>query len=80
LGARIKETNPKAFAEFYKRVLSDKSGVEVLALNELPLGCRGAQSPKVMWEIWCRDPDKVKPGFCCCSRGMNISRQSNGCA
>jgi len=61
LGARIKETNPKAFAEFYKRVLSDKSGVEVLALNELPLGCRGAQSPKVMWEIWCRDPDRKDP-------------------
>ena len=61
LGKRIKEANPKAFAEFYKRVLSDKTGVEVLAVNELPLGSRGGQSPKVMWEIWCSDPGRRDP-------------------
>jgi len=58
LRSKLKETNPRCFSDFYTRVLSERSRVEILAVNELPLGCRGSTAPKVVWEIWCADPDR----------------------
>ena len=71
LGARLKDSSPRCFADFYKRVLSEQTKVEVLAVNELPLGSRDDAPPKVLLEIWCSDParrDQLSGG-----RGMPVA-------
>ena len=59
------ETNPKCFSEFCTRVLSERLRVKILAVNKLPLRCRGSTAPKVVWEIWCADPDRKDPRPAC---------------
>lgn len=58
MGKKSLKSNPRYVIEFYKRVLSEKSCVQVLAVNELPFGCKGGQAPKVIWEIFCSDPER----------------------
>ena len=70
LGKKSLKSNPRYVIEFYKRVLSEKSCVQVLAVNELPFGCKGGQAPKVIWEIFCSDPER---GALEVTRGMPVT-------